>query len=309
VAEAHADVESSAVAAPGRVEPVSEEVKIGSSIYGKLKTILVEEGARVRRGQVIAMLDNAEYAARVAVAGAQVAEMLASERRVLNGAREQERAEALAAVNEAEAIRENARAEVERRRKLYGSGDISRSDLERVEREFRVAESRLDAARQRHGFVDASARPEDRAKAEADVSLARARLAEAQAMLDKTIIRSPIDGVVLRKHMNAGEVVSDKSDYPIVTVGDSSVLRVRADVDETDIAKIKVGQRAYVKADAYGEKKFRGRVVRVGQALGKKNVRTDRPAERVDTKILETLIELDAGQSLPPGLRVDAFIG
>src|SRR6185369_17246326 len=108
--------------------------------------------------------------------------------------------------------------------------------------------SRLDAARQRNGFVDASARPEDRAKAEADVSLARARLAEAQAMLDKTIIRSPIDGVVLRKHMNAGEVVSDKSDYPIVTVGDSSVLRVRADVDETDIAKIKVGQRAYVKA-------------------------------------------------------------
>jgi HlyD family secretion protein len=288
---------------------VSEEVKVGSSIYGKLKAVLVEEGARVRRGQVLAVLDNADYVARVAVAGAQFAETRASERRVLNGAREQERAEALAAVKEAEAVLENAGAELERRRKLFGSGDISRSDVERVEREFRVAQSRLEAAKQRHGFVDANAREEDRAKAEADVSLSRARLEEAQAMLDKTIIRSPIDGVVLRKHLNAGEVVSDKSDAPIITVGDSSVLRVRADVDETDIAKIRVGQRAYVKADAYGEKKFWGRVVRVGQVLGKKNVRTEKPAERVDTKILETLIELDGGQSLPAGLRVDAFIG
>ena len=109
--------------------------------------------------------------------------------------------------------------------------------------------------------------------------------------------------------MNAGEVIPEKSDSPIVTVGDSSVLRVRAGVDETDIAKIHVGQRAYVKADAYGDKKFWGRVVRIGQTLGKKNVHTDKPAQRGDTKILETLIELDAGQVLPTGLRVDAFIG
>ena len=71
---------------------------------------------------------------------------------------------------------------------------------------------------------------------------------------------------------------------------------------------MEVGQRAYVTADAYANKKFWGHVVRVGEELGRKNVRTDEPTERVDTKILETLVQLDSGADLPVGLRVDAFI-
>ena len=61
-------------------------------------------------------------------------------------------------------------------------------------------------------------------------------------------------------------------------------------------------------AEAYGAHKFWGRVIRVGRILGKKNIRTDEPSEHVDTKILETLVELDAGQTLPLGLRVDAYL-
>jgi hypothetical protein len=80
------------------------------------------------------------------------------------------------------------------------------------------------------------------------------------------------------------------------------------DVDETDVSKVRVGQGAYVTADAFGKQKFWGRVVRIGQQLGPKNVRTDEPTERVDKKILETLVELDQGGDLPVGLRVDAFI-
>jgi HlyD family secretion protein len=70
-----------------------------------------------------------------------------------------------------------------------------------------------------------------------------------------------------------------------------------------------LGQTAYVTADAFGARRFRGHVIRVGQVLGKKNVRTDEPTERVDQKILETLLELDDGRELPIGLRVQAFIG
>jgi len=69
-----------------------------------------------------------------------------------------------------------------------------------------------------------------------------------------------------------------------------------------------VGQRAYVTAEAYGTRQFWGRVVRVGRILGKKNIRTDEPSEHVDTKILETLVELDPGQTLPLGLRVDSYV-
>jgi hypothetical protein len=98
------------------------------------------------------------------------------------------------------------------------------------------------------------------------------------------------------------------SNTPVVTLGDTAGLRVRVDVDESDIGKIQVGQSAYVSAQAYGNRKFWGRVVRISQMLGKKNIRTEEPTERIDTKILETLIELQEDHKLPSGLRVNAFI-
>ena len=80
------------------------------------------------------------------------------------------------------------------------------------------------------------------------------------------------------------------------------------DVDESDVARLREGMPAYVKAEAYGSRQFPARVLRIGQALGRKNVRTDEPTERVDRKILETLLVLDPGQHLPVGLRVDAYL-
>ena len=127
-------------------------------------------------------------------------------------------------------------------------------------------------------------------------------------MLDKTVVRSPIDGVVLRRHAKPGESVSTQFDSPVVTLADRSSVRVRMDVDETDIARIRVGQAAFVTADAFGTRRFPGHVLRVGQLLGKKNVRTDEPNERIDQKVLETLIELEDGRDLPIGLRVRAFL-
>jgi HlyD family secretion protein len=298
----------SRITAPGRVEPVSEEIRVGSQLSGRLREVPVEEGERVQRGQVIAALENADYEARVAAAQAELRLKEAELRRILNGARDQERREAWAGVEEAQAVLENARAERERRLALFQSGDISRSEAERAERESNVAKSRHQAALERHALVDAGAREEDRARAEAGVALARGRLVEAQALLEKTFIRSPVSGVVLRKQRRAGESVSDKNDTPVVTLADDSRLRVRVDVDETDVARIRAGQRAYVTAAAYGDRRFLGRVIRVGQVLGRKNIRTEEPTERVDTKILEALVELDPGQRLPLGLRVDAFL-
>ena len=91
-------------------------------------------------------------------------------------------------------------------------------------------------------------------------------------------------------------------------MADDSVLRVRLDVDESDVSKLRMGQRACVTAEAYGPHKFWGHLMRVGQILGKKNVGTDEPSEHVDTKILETLMELEPGQQFPLGLRVDSFV-
>jgi HlyD family secretion protein len=298
------------ISGPGRVEPQSEDLKLGSELSGKLKAVYVEEGDQVTSGQLLAELQNDDYRAQIGSAEAQVLAREATLRKVLNGARAQERSEAMSSVRAAEAVMNNARAEMERRQKLFAAGVISREENERYAREYDVAKAKYEEAAEHHSLVDDRAREEDRAFAEADLRLARASLEEARARYAKTLVKSPIDGTVLRKHHRNGESVSNSSTVPdpIVTVGDKNVLRVRVDVDETEIGKVQVGQRAYVTADAFAGQKFWGRVVRVGEQLGRKNVRTDEPTERVDTKILETLVELDKGAQLPVGLRVDAFI-
>lgn len=295
-------------AGPGLVEPVSEEIRVSAQIGGKLDRVLVDEGDRVTAGQLLAVIDNRDYRARVASAEATLRLREAELRRVVNGARRQERDEAAAVLAEAEAVLENARIEQERMRNLLREGAISRREGDEADRAGRVAQARVDAAGQRLNLINADAREEDQARAESDVSLARARVEEARALYEKTLMRAPIDGVILRRHRKAGESVSTQFDSPILTMADDRVRRVRVDVDETDVASIAVGQKAYVTADAFGDRRFPGRVVRIGELLGRKNIRTDEPTERVDTKVLETLVELDDGRELPLGLRVQAFV-
>lgn len=297
------------IIAAGRVEPASEEIDVGTEIDGRLRRVFVEEGDTVRAGQAVAEIENADFAARAAHARAVIAERQAGLDRANAGARPMQRREAKAQIREAEAVLENAVRERDRRAQLLDRGAISRAEYDSALREASVAQARLDAVLERHELIEDEVRPEDRRRAAAELERARAQLAEAEALLAKTIIRSPMNGVVLRKHRNRGESISTEDRLPLVTLGDISRLRVRAEIDETDVAAVRMGQPAYVTASAYGTRRFTGRVVRVGGILGRKKVMTDAPSERVDTRILETLIELDPGQELlPVGLRVDAFV-
>jgi len=309
-AVATANVNSNLVAAPGRVEPVTEDIRLGSELNGKLKEVLVEEGDHVRKAQLLAVLMNDDYRADVESYTAQVASREADLRKTVNGARNEQRREAEASVKQAEAVLENARADMERHQKLYKQGVTAREDADHYEREYKVAKAQYDAAAQHFKFVDEETREEDVSRATADLGLARAQLDSARARYEKTFVRSPIDGVVLRRYHRAGESVTNSSNSPdpVFSLGNRETLRVRVDVDETDVAKVRVGHRAYVTADAFGTQKFWGHVVRIGGELGRKNIRTDEPSERVDTKILETLVEMDDARELPVGLRVDAFI-
>ncbi len=324
------------VVAPGVVEAISEEIEVGAEISGKLKQVLVEEGDEIIKGQTIAVLENSDFQAQISTAKAQIETLRrqkeTSEARILqakterarifNGARPEERREALQTYEQTVPNVEQAKREVERREKLYASGDVSREELERARRDLDALQKQSNATREKYNVVNADARKDDLQKADAAILLAEkntdefdamireaeARVRTAQANLEKTIIRAPITGVVLRKRLKDGESVSPENTTGIVSLADVSALRVRVDLDERDVAKVRENQTAFVKADAYGEQKFSGKIVKIGQILGRKNFRTDRPTEKVDTKILEVLIELAPGEKIPLGLRVDAFI-
>jgi len=324
------------IAAPGVVEAASEEIEVGSEIAGKLKQVLVEEGEQVTKGQTIAVLENSDFEAQIwaaktnietlrrqkETAEARVLQAKAERTRIFNGARPEERREARQSYEQTLPNVEQAKREVLRRGKLYESGDVSREEYERAKRDLEFLQKQSEATREKYNVVNADARGDDLEKADAAILLAEnqtkefiallreaeARVRTAEANLGKTIVRAPISGLILRKRLKEGESISPANPTGIVTIADTSALRVRVDLDETEVAKVRENQPAYVTADAYGERKFAARVIKIGQILGRKNFRTTRPTEKVDTKILEVLLELAPGEKLPLGLRVDAFI-
>ena len=83
---------------------------------------------------------------------------------------------------------------------------------------------------------------------------------------------------------------------------------MRIDIDERDVARLRIGARGFATADAWSDKQFTGKVVEISRRFGRKNVRTDDPIERIDTKILEVVLELDDAKTLIPGQRVLSFV-
>ncbi len=295
------------VAAPGLVEPIGEEREIGSQVIGVIREMRVEENDEVLTDQVIAVVDNNEQLARLASARAELALRRAELDRVVNGTRAEERREARAALTETEANLDLARREYERRVPLTRSGASTQAALDQATSNLNATEAHRVVMSERLAMMEAGSRMEDIAAARAQVELAEANVALANALLDKTYIRSPVTGTVLRRYRAAGEAVGNMPPTPIAIVGDLSSLRVRAEADETDVGRVTVGQRVEVTADAYPDRRFGGTVYRVSSRLGGKAVQTGRPADRVDTKVFQVLIDLNAGTKLPIGLRVDAY--
>jgi HlyD family secretion protein len=297
-----------AVAAPGLVEPAGEERLVASQVIGVIKEMRVEENGAVEAGQVIAVVENSEQVARLASARAGLALRKAELDKAINGARPEELRAARAFVAEMEANLDIARRDYDRKVPLAKTGTASEAALDLARSALNACEARKTTAVERLAVLEAGTRAEDVAAARAQVAYAEAEVALAESLLGKTVIRSPITGTVLRRMRVAGEAVTNVDPTPIAIVGDLRGLRVRAEVDETDVGRVEAGQRVEVTADAFPNRRFGGIVFRVSQRLGAKAVQTGRPAEKVDMKVLQMLIDLDPGVKLPAGLRVDAYV-
>jgi ABC exporter DevB family membrane fusion protein len=299
------------IAARGRVEgATSQDIKLASRVVGRLKEVSVNDGDPIRKGQIVAVLENNDLLAQVEQARASVLHAQAALERLDNGARPEERAASRAAMQEAQAAADNARQNFERSQKLFQEGGIiSQSVLDQAERDAKMAQARLESARENYKLVMAPPRREDVASAQAELSLARAQLAQAQDNYDNTFVHSPADGVVVKRYMNPGESISYESLYqPIVSISDTTRLMVRTEIDETDIGKIQIGQRAAIRCDAFRGQTFYGHVVRISGGLGPKKIQTDNPTEKIDMDVLESFVEADPGTPLRVGLRVDVYI-
>jgi RND family efflux transporter MFP subunit len=202
----------------------------------------------------------------------------------------------------------------------YMENDEIKAQVEQAKANLLRAQAELVEAKQNWYRLSAISEKEiiswsqlDNAKMKKDVAIsnerkARADLMYAQALLENTFIKAPFSGKIIRKYLNPGETITLEKLLPIVTLADVSKLIVKAEVVESDIRKVKLGQRAIITADAYPGEEFPGKVTDISTSIGKKKILSDDPSEMVDTDVLETKIELEGKQKLNLGLQVEATI-
>jgi HlyD family secretion protein len=267
----------------------------------------VKDGDHVTAGQVLVELESSVEIAAVETAEADLASARANLTRTLNGQRIEDKDATMADAASARSRSELSDIALARAEQLFKGGAITQEELDKArltaaadKQTARAAQARAQAAR--------GSRSEDIVSARANVVSAEARLAQAKATLERRKLRAPFDGEVLQVKGRVGEYYTPGASEAPVVIGDTHRLRVRMDVDERDIARVKLGQPAYAVADAYPGVRFPGKVAEIGRRMGRKNVRTDDPTERLDTKILEVVVDLDEGGRLVPGLRVTGYI-
>jgi RND family efflux transporter MFP subunit len=200
---------------------------VASKMTGRLTALLVEEGSIVKNGQILARMESSD----VAAAKDQVAANLANARAMLKQARVE---------------RDNLQKENARYQKLIKDGYISQSEYDAINTRYLRSQEAVKAA-------------------SAAAESAAAALTGAEANLDYTLIRAPFDGVVLTKNADVGDIVtplgaSSTSKAAVVTLADMGSLQVEADVSETSITRIRVGQPCDIQLDALPDKRFRGQV-------------------------------------------------
>ena len=281
------------LACPGRVEGLTEVIDVGAGVEGVLTEVRAQEGQTVTAGEVIALIacDDLKSELQAARQLAEVARQ--SRQRLLRGSREEERHMATAEVEAARAVFNQSQLQHQRLAGLFEKGDVAKEAMEKSRRDLEVAEASLRAKTDYQRLTNAPPLPEELAKADAEAQAADERVRLASAKLDKCVIRAPIKGVVLRRHLNPGEVVSVLNPRPIVSLADVSRLRARAEVDERDVGRIYQGQPVVVFSEAAPGKKLSGRVFWIGALMGRKKAQTGDPAEKSDRDVLEVLVDLD----------------
>jgi HlyD family secretion protein len=293
------------VAVTGTIEATQVDVSV--KITGRILARLVNEGDRVTRGQVLVRLDDSELAADVKRLDAALRSAQATLRDLEKGARPQEIEDARAAVSSAEATRSMTEREFQRNEQLFRQNLIAAQDVDRARQAFEVARAQERSARERLGLLLAGSRPDQIDAARWQVTQAESALAQAQSRLREARVVSPIDGVVLRKNLEAGETANPG--VPILTLVNPKDVWLRAYVPETEVGRLKIGDAAALRVDAFPDRVFTGRLIEIASEaeFTPRNVQTKK--ERVNL-VFRIKIQIDNPAGLlKPGLPADADVG
>lgn len=294
-------------AAPGRVEPKSGQVRIGSGLLGRIAEVTVKVNDIVEEGEMLIRLDDEEARARLQAAETEAASRKRErDAQSLDKAREDLR-KAEDGVFAAERQLTNARfgLEYELQAKRMGAGSDERVKDARAQ----VTSAREKLQKERSAYAIAQSKPDVPApsRLESALQAARSDVAVAEALLEKTRIRAPAAGTVLQLPAKVGEMVAPSPEQALAVIGDMSVVRVKAELDEHDVSKVKAGGKVIVKSNAYPGREFNGTVAEMAPSLAAPKVSLRGARRPTDVEVLEVSIDLEGNVPLIPGMRADAF--
>ncbi|HEX4782936.1 MAG TPA: efflux RND transporter periplasmic adaptor subunit [Candidatus Sulfotelmatobacter sp.] len=255
------------VVATGKVTPITK-VEVKSKASGIVKKLLVDYGDRVKKGQLLAQLDKIEIEAQVEQSKAALE---AAQANLKSSQADFERAKVDAEGPDVPLLKRA----YERNVSMAKDGVVSTSSLEDSERNYEMALNKQNVSKAQVTVLKAKI-----AQSEAQVAEDEANLKQLEEQLSYTDIISPIDGIVLSRDVQMGDAVSSilvlgSSATLVMTLGDTSEVYVKGKVDESDIGKVYLGQRARIKVESFKDKTFDGKVTKISpMGVEKDNVTT-----------------------------------
>jgi len=254
------------VAASGTLAAVVQ-VQVSSQVSGQIRDVLADFNAEVRKGQVLARLDpeTFEFRVRQAEADVEAARAQIAVQQASVAARQSD-------LTRATINRDEARRDLERKAGLVERNFISPAERDKAESMLRVLEQDLESARAQVQLAEAQVR-----NARSTVAQREAQLASSRVDLDRTIIRAPVDGVVIKRSIEPGQTVAASLQAPelFLIAQDLRAMQVEVSIDEAEVSRVRTGQRATFTVDAFPGRTFEGAVTQVRKAsLNQQNVIT-----------------------------------
>lgn len=295
-------------AAPGIVEPSVADVKLAAATQARIINIAVNAGDQVKEGDLLVQLDDQEESARIRMAEANVA-LRKIERDSASSSDATERRQAEERIANFETALRDRQGELDALNATPRNGAEREARLKAAQAAVTETQTALQKERQALSALTGPGAVTATSRADAMLNVANAELSLAQVALAKTRIAAPFAGTVLKLLKTRGEMASPSVEDAILIFGDQSRLRVRAEVSELDIARVKVQDRVTVVSDALNGKRLSGRVASVSRSLGPRRIGASGASGPLWPSVREVIIELDDTASLLSGLHVDVFFG
>lgn len=297
-------------AASGRVEPANGEIKLTALSSGRVAEVLVTVNDKVVAGDLLVKIADTDSIARLMGADAEAGVRKRERDSETNVPRlTQDRRAAEDQLNNTERAITLAREDLDRLQlaRQARPASVTEAEIEAQRKILFAAQSRLQADRLRLRETQLATGVPLPTRLEAGLTTARTELSLAEAALERAKIRAPFDATVLQVLTSAGETASGSPEQPMVVIGDLSSLRVKAEVEERDVAKVTIGQDVILRSDAFAGREFKGRVKSIAQAMRPPKLAQRGPRRPNDVDTLEVLVDVAPGTPLIPGLRVDVF--